>query len=141
MKGSSKGKGKEPVRGDDEIELGEIEVGKKIQHGIGDDFIPFEVGEDGGTADKHEQLDARQKGKGVEREWDKGKLLHEHGGDGRSRGTKRKHDDLSDDDGRNYKRTWPVARSAPWVNDVDWDSCHNVAEFGSLREIHVAYPC
>lgn len=128
VEGSSKGKGKELVRGDDEIELGEIEVGKKIQHGIGDDFIPFEVGEDGGAAYQHEQLDARPKGKEVEREWDKGKLLHGHDGDSRSRGTKRKHDDLSDDDGRTYKRTWPVARSAPWVNNVDWDGCRNVAE-------------
>ncbi|KAI6139581.1 hypothetical protein BKA82DRAFT_4223326 [Pisolithus tinctorius] len=120
------------------LNRGRIEVGKKIQHGIGDDFIPFEVGEDGGTADQHEQLYARQKGKGVEREWDKGKLLHEHDGDSRSRGTKRKHDDLSDDDGRNYKRTWPVARSAPWVNDVDWDSCHNVAEFDEVRTLIVS---
>ncbi|KAI6008653.1 hypothetical protein EDC04DRAFT_2548257, partial [Pisolithus marmoratus] len=120
-------KGKEPVRSD-ELEPGEIEIENKIQHDIGDDFIPFEVSEDEGTADQHNQLDARQKGKEVEREWDKGKLPG-YDGDSRSRGTKRKHDDLSDDDGRPHvRRQWPVARSAPWLNDVYWDSCRNVAE-------------
>ncbi|KAI6103594.1 hypothetical protein F5141DRAFT_216454 [Pisolithus sp. B1] len=118
-------KGKEPVRSSDILEPGEIEVEKKIQHDIGDDFIPFEVGDDEDTVGQHEQLDTPQKGKEPEREWDKGKLA----GENRSRGTRRKHDDLSDDDGRPHRRTeWPISRSAPWVNDVDWDSCRNVAE-------------
>ncbi|KAI6036025.1 hypothetical protein BKA83DRAFT_117132 [Pisolithus microcarpus] len=121
-------KGKEPVRSSDALEPGEIEVEKKIQHDIGDDFIPFQVGEDEDTVGQHERLDARQKGKEPEREWDKGKLAG-HVEESRSRGTKRKHDDLSDDDSRRYRRTeWPISRSAPWVNDVDWDSCRNVAE-------------
>ncbi|KAH0826966.1 hypothetical protein J3R83DRAFT_4625 [Lanmaoa asiatica] len=71
----------------------------------------------------------RQKEKATEREWDKGKPPRM--GDEEGRGMKRKYGSDEEDD-RAHRRRQSFkpydARKAPWVPQVDWDSCHNVAE-------------
>ena len=74
---------------------------------------------------------ARQKEKATEREWDVGKPPRKSDKDGR--GMKRKHDSAFDDEeDRAYRRRQRLepydARKTPWVSQVEWDSCHNVAE-------------
>lgn len=98
---------------------------------IGDDFVPFAVsdGEDSPRAKLRSER-ARQKEKAPEREWDVGKPPRT-GDEGR--GTKRKHDSaLNDEDDRARRRRQRFEpyddRKTPWVSQVDWDSCHNVAE-------------
>lgn len=121
-------KGKEPIRNGDP-EPGEIKV--KAPE-IGDDFIPLGASdtEDSPQAKPRSER-ARQKEKATGREWDKGKPRRT--GDEDGRGVKRKYDFASDEEDdradRRRQRFEPYdARKTPWVSQVDWDSCHNVAE-------------
>ncbi|KAG6335160.1 hypothetical protein ID866_3922 [Astraeus odoratus] len=118
-------KGKEPIRLDDS-EPGEVEVATKT-YDIGDDFIPLGASDDGSAAED-ERISDRKKTE-PEREWDRGKSSR-YDRDERRRGTKRRHDDLSDDDDdRGYRRApMQVPRKSPWVADIDWKGCNNVAE-------------
>ncbi|OBZ65685.1 Poly(A) RNA polymerase cid14 [Grifola frondosa] len=80
------------------------------------DFIPFELSDTevvAPVADSHQV-----------REWDRGK------GKGRERGPKRKTDEVDLNDGyvNKKQRVAAASRKAPWVKDVDWDSCTNVSE-------------
>ena len=118
-------KGKEPVRND--VEVGEIEEETKTKtYNIGDDFIRFEVSD---AENSGEEVRRSDKGKAPERDWDKGKPPR-YDDDHHRRGTKRKHDDLSDTDDREPRRAaWQVqSRIAPWVVNVDWGNCRNMAE-------------
>lgn len=117
-------KGKEPIRNGD-IEPGEIKI--KTPE-IGDDFIPLAASGTEASHEKPRSERARQKEKGKEREWDIGKPPRT--GDEEGRGTKRKYDYVFDEeDVRAYSRRQRFeSRKAPWVSQVDWDSCHNVAE-------------
>ena len=121
-------KGKEPVR-NGYHEPGEIKV--KAPE-IGDDFIPLAASDtEGSPQGKPRSERARQKEKATEREWDIGKLPR--AGDGEGRGVKRKYDlVLDEEDDRAYGRRQRFepndARKTPWVSQVDWDSCQNVAE-------------
>lgn len=125
---SASHKGKEPIHNDDP-EPGEIKV--KTPE-IGDDFIPFGVsGREASPREKPRSERARQKEKATEREWDIGKPQRMDDGEGR--GTRRKHDSSFDEeDDRAYRRKQRFEpydiRKTPWVSQVDWDSCHNVAE-------------
>ena len=118
-------KGKEPARNGD-IEPGEIKV---KQPEIGDDFIPLGVSDtEASPQDNSRSERARQKEKAKGREWDVGKPPRV--GDEEGRGTKRKYDYVFDEeDVRAYSRRERFEpRRAPWVSQVDWDSCYNVAE-------------
>lgn len=117
-------KGKEPVH--DDFEPGEVEQETKT-YDIGDDFIPFEDNDGEVSAEEVRRSD---KGKAPEREWDKGKPPRYDDNHLGGRGSKRKRDDLSDNDDRGRRRTeWQVqSRSAPWVVNVDWGNCRNIAE-------------
>ena len=113
-------KGKKPIRnGDINVKTPEL----------GDDFVPFVVsGEEDDPQGKPRSERARQKGK--ERDWDVGKPPR---GDEENRGRKRKYDSAFDEDvDRAYKRKQRfesyATRKTPWVSQVEWDSCHNVAE-------------
>lgn len=104
------------------------------------DFIAFDD-EPESQEDEPEALNPKGKGKqragspsanGKEpyaREWDKGKgrML---ANDDRGHGRKRKVDEVDLRDGYDNKkqRLNAASRRAPWVWDVDWDSCRNVAE-------------
>ncbi|KIJ09079.1 hypothetical protein PAXINDRAFT_102356 [Paxillus involutus ATCC 200175] len=127
---SASRKGKEPVRNGDR-ELGEVEV--KVSE-IGDDFIPLGVSDNEATPseEKRRSEKTRQEEKGAEREWDRGKTTRQDR-DEESPGTKRKYELVFDEeDDWAYRRSQryerPVARMAPWVSQVDWDSCRNVGE-------------
>ena len=113
-------KGKEPMRD------GDVEPGMTLfRVGVSNTEVSLE---------KPRSEQARQNEKGTEREWDVGKLQRMGREDGR--GTKRKYDDVSDgEDDRAYRRRERFeSRKAPWVSQVDWDSCHrNVAEMYVLR--------
>jgi hypothetical protein len=68
------------------------------------------------------------------REWDKGKSK----GRGRDRdsGRRRDRDSYGDDGYANKKqRTDAASRKAPWVADIDWDDCNNVAEMYVLSHL------
>jgi non-canonical poly(A) RNA polymerase PAPD5/7 len=121
-------KSKEPIRNADPTQ-GEINV--KAPE-IGDDFIPLAVSdtEDSPQAKPRSER-ARQKERATGREWDIGKPPRT--GDEEGRGLKRKYDFASDEEDdradRRRKRFEPYdTRKTPWVSQVDWDSCHNVAE-------------
>jgi non-canonical poly(A) RNA polymerase PAPD5/7 len=127
---SASRKGKEPVRNGDR-ELVEVEV--KVSE-IGDDFIPLGVSDNEATPseEKRRSEKTRQEEKGAEREWDRGKTTRRDR-DEESPGTKRKYELVFDEeDDWAYRRSQryerPVARMAPWVSQVDWDSCRNVGE-------------
>lgn len=121
-------KGKEPMRNGNP-EPGEIKV--KTPE-IGDDFVPFAVSdaEDSPQGEpRSERVRQREKEKVGEREWDVGKPPRT--GDEERRSTKRKYASDEEDD-RAYRRRQRFepydARKTPWVSQVDWDSCRNVAE-------------
>jgi non-canonical poly(A) RNA polymerase PAPD5/7 len=130
------GKGKEK---ESELELGELPNDSSRSFEIGDEFIPFAVSDNEAEAPKTQ--DSRRSNveitqeKTREREWDKGKLdTHgdgsRHGG---GRGTKRTYEMVFDDeDLRDHRKRrqdfHPTSRKAPWIAEVDWDGCRNVAE-------------
>ncbi|EKM82354.1 hypothetical protein AGABI1DRAFT_52475, partial [Agaricus bisporus var. burnettii JB137-S8] len=62
-----------------------------------------------------------------ERDWDRGKPGRRRS---RERGRKRTHDAIDYDDGfaNKKQRLDAASRKAPWIYDVDWDSCRNVSE-------------
>lgn len=118
-----------------ELELGELPNGSGRAFDIGDDFLPFVVGDDEDIVSKTQESCGREKA--PEREWDKGKTKPEdgdgsHDRDRGGRGTKRKYEMVFDEDSLDYRQRrqhyHPASRKAPWVSNVDWDSCHNVAE-------------
>ncbi|KAF9218364.1 hypothetical protein BS17DRAFT_742293 [Gyrodon lividus] len=124
-------KGKEYARNGDH-EPGEVEV--KVPE-VGDDFIPFLVDDNEApppSEEKRRSEKTRHQDKAPEREWDRGKALRLDR-DEESHGTKRKYDLVFDEEddwayrkSQRYERQ--VTRMAPWVSQVDWDSCLNVAE-------------
>jgi non-canonical poly(A) RNA polymerase PAPD5/7 len=130
------GKGKEK---ESELELGELPNDSSRSFEIGDEFIPFAVSDNEAEAPKTQ--DSRRSNveitqeKTREREWDKGKLdTHgdgsRHGG---GRGTKRTYEMVFDDeDLRDHRKRRQdfhhTSRKAPWIAEVDWDGCRNVAE-------------
>ncbi|CCM06442.1 uncharacterized protein FIBRA_08704 [Fibroporia radiculosa] len=96
------------------------DIPSKEQNSFGDtDFIAF-------TFSDEEDQDVEDRRPEV-REWDKGKSRTS---DRDHTGRKRKVDDSSLDDGYANKkqRVAAASRKAPWVADIDWDSCTNVAE-------------
>ncbi|OAX37121.1 Nucleotidyltransferase [Rhizopogon vinicolor AM-OR11-026] len=120
---------------DTEFELGEPPNGSSRPFDIGDDFLPFVASDSEEKVSKTQESHRREKA--LEREWDKGKS-REGDGDGShdrdrgARGTKRKYEMIFDEDSWDYRQRrqdlYPASRKAPWVADVDWDSCRNVAE-------------
>ena len=106
-----------------DVELGEIKMPE-----LGNNFIPLGMNDTEVSQEKPRSERVRQKEKGTEHEWDVGKAQRMGREDGR--GTKRKYDDVSDEvDDRAYRRRQRFEpRKAPWVSQVDWDSCRNVAE-------------
>lgn len=121
-------KGKEPIRNGDP-EPGEINI--KAPE-IGDDFIPFGASDtEASPREKPRSERARQKEKATEREWDIGKPPRMDDREGR--GMKRKSDSAFDEeDDRGHRRRQRFEsydnKKTPWVSQVDWDSCHNVAD-------------
>ncbi|KAI0672801.1 hypothetical protein C8Q78DRAFT_970483 [Trametes maxima] len=94
------------------------------------DFIAFALSEP-------EDVQPAQEDRPPEREWDKGKSKgrgkekeRERGGGGEHAGRKRKVEEVDFDDGYTNKkqRVAAASRKAPWAQDVDWESCANVAE-------------
>lgn len=110
------------------------------------DFIAFSFDDDELEShdEEHEDMDPKGKGKqraaspsargkdSYAREWDKGKSRLAN--DDRNHGRKRKVDEVDLNDGYENKkqRVNAASRRAPWVWDVDWDSCRNVAEMYAL---------
>jgi non-canonical poly(A) RNA polymerase PAPD5/7 len=121
---NGKGKGK-----DTELELGELPSGSSRAFDLGDDFLPFVVSDEEEKISKTQESHRREKV--PEREWDKGKP-REGDEDRGGRGTKRKYEMVFDEDSWDHRQRrqdyHPTSRKTPWVDDVDWDSCHNVAE-------------
>ncbi|CAL1705450.1 unnamed protein product [Somion occarium] len=105
------------------------------------DFIPFSFDDEPELYEEPEAVDSKGKQKANDtqtenekepyaREWDKGKsrMLAK---DSRSQaGQKRKSEqlDFNDDYLNKKQRVDAASRRAPWVWDVDWESCNNVAE-------------
>lgn len=81
-----------------------------------DDFVAFTFSD---GEDKYEEDDTPI------REWERGKRSYEG-----SHGKKRKADEVEREDRYSSKRNRldHVPRKAPWVVDVDWQSCNNVPE-------------
>ncbi|TFK46660.1 Nucleotidyltransferase, partial [Heliocybe sulcata] len=90
------------------------------------DFVPFDFDlDDDGLADGGRSKEKKREREEHVREWDMGKRKAAD-----SPGKKRKVEEYDQDDGYANKRerTNAACRRAPWVHDVDWDSCNNVAE-------------
>ncbi|KII88238.1 hypothetical protein PLICRDRAFT_111020 [Plicaturopsis crispa FD-325 SS-3] len=109
---------------------------------IGEDFVPF-VDSEPPTPPPTEHADtARRKDRDRDtrrddaptREWDKGKgRTRDWEWDSRNdSGSKRKHDTMIDMDevyaNNRKQREQAQSRRAPWLDNIDWDSCNNVAE-------------
>ncbi|KAH7914043.1 hypothetical protein BJ138DRAFT_1133701 [Hygrophoropsis aurantiaca] len=118
-------------------EPADVQAGPSKTFESNDDFIPFLIESEDATPEPEEPRHddrLRVKERASEREWDKGKDTRrmderDKDRDGRH-GEKRKYDmifDPADTDDWAYRRQ-PPSRKAPWVRDVDWDSCNNVAE-------------
>jgi non-canonical poly(A) RNA polymerase PAPD5/7 len=92
------------------------------------DFIAFRFEDD---PEIHDHFRKEDKEEPREREWDKGKRkAQEHDTIG---GRKRKADfDRSDGYNSKKERTDAASRKAPWVTDVDWEGCANVAELSAF---------
>lgn len=94
---------------------------------LGDDFVPFTLSE---------PEDEAPPAPAPRREWDEGKRSprgrdRERGRDGeRERGAKGKEREVERDDGYASKkqRVDAASRRAPWVAEVEWERCANVAE-------------
>lgn len=105
------------------------------------DFIPFSFDDEPEEQEEEEEpFDPEGKGKQransstnarepYAREWDKGKS-RVLASDDRRHGHKRKVDEVDRQDGYDNKkqRADAASRRAPWVWDVDWENCRNVAE-------------
>ena len=96
------------------------------------DFIAFRFDDD---PEVHDHFRTEDKEEPRERDWDKGKekvQVRDNVG-----GKKRK-TDFDRNDGYNKKERLDAAsRKAPWVTDVDWEGCANVAElFASFHWLY-----
>ncbi|OJT08695.1 Poly(A) RNA polymerase cid14 [Trametes pubescens] len=96
------------------------------------DFIPFSFSD---LEEPAEPAAPAQQDWPPEREWDRGKgksreKERERGDEREHAGRKRKVEEVDFDDGYANKkqRVAAASRRAPWVNNVDWDKCANVAE-------------
>ncbi len=92
------------------------------------DFIALTFEDD---PEVHDRFGKEDKEEPPERDWDKGKgKAQERDGIG---GRKRKAD-FDRNDGYNTKkeRTDATSRKAPWVADIDWEGCTNVAELSAF---------
>lgn len=114
-------------------ELGELPSSSSRAFDIGDDFLPFVVSDDEEKVTKTQESHRREKA--PEREWDKGKRRERDDSRERDRGgqgTKRKYEMIFDENPRDYRQRRqdypPASRKAPWIADVAWDNCRNVAE-------------
>ena len=96
----------------------------------GEDFIPF------ASLDENDAPSTR-KGSPPAREWDEGKPKDKgkereraREGEGGGAGRKRKAEEIDFNDGYANKkeRVAAASRKAPWVRDMDWEHCANVAE-------------
>jgi hypothetical protein len=90
------------------------------------DFIALRFEDDPAVQDRFRKEDKEEP---RERDWDKGK------GKAQERdnvGGKKRKADFDRNDGYNKKERMDAAsRKAPWVTDVDWDGCANVAELSA----------
>ncbi|TDL24987.1 hypothetical protein BD410DRAFT_826904 [Rickenella mellea] len=84
----------------------------------GDDFIAFEP-----SFDEGEDLPAQPV-----REWDRGKPRNWDRADDRAKRKRGDDYDVNDGYANKKQRVNAAARKAPWAQDVDWESCTNVAE-------------
>ncbi|KDQ61225.1 hypothetical protein JAAARDRAFT_124189 [Jaapia argillacea MUCL 33604] len=91
----------------------------------GGEFIPFDF-PDSDDEGKKERKEEREERKVFVREWDRGKHWSADGDSPR----KRKADEYERDDGYENKkqRVDAASRKAPWIENVDWKRCNNVAE-------------
>lgn len=90
------------------------------------DFIAFRFE---GDPDVHDHFRKEDKEEPREREWDKGK---ERAQDRDNVGGKKRKADFDRDDGYSKKERMDAAsRKAPWITDVDWEGCANVAELSA----------
>ncbi|EIW60204.1 uncharacterized protein TRAVEDRAFT_164816 [Trametes versicolor FP-101664 SS1] len=102
------------------------------------DFIPFSFSD---PEEPAEPAPAKEDWPPA-REWDRGKgksreKERERGDERESAGRKRKVEEVDFDDGYANKkqRVAAASRRAPWVNNVDWDRCANVAEMYARIEV------
>ncbi|KAI0693342.1 hypothetical protein BC835DRAFT_1406809 [Cytidiella melzeri] len=120
--------GLSPLDGAENAEAGSSQLsgGTTSAAGFGEeDFIRFEFSdaeeempsEDGEVEERRKDTRSSDKGKGKAREYENGRR-------------KRKSDEIDYDDGYANKKERMDANSrrAPWVADVDWENCRNVAE-------------
>ena len=119
-----KGKGKEEVEVEvlDEHALTDSREGKsKRDHG-----------EDSRTSDRKGKSRARDPSpRRSEREWDRGKKREREDDERyerRNGSHKRKHDEYDDGYTNKKQRLDAASRKSPWVNGLNLDRCHNVAE-------------
>jgi hypothetical protein len=96
----------------------------------GDGGREWDIGEDIREAQRRRDRDQRRKDRerSLSRSRDKGKE-RAHGSNQNG-----KHEMVFDfRDGYSERRVDTTSRKAPWVSDVDWESCRNVAEMYRLR--------
>lgn len=90
------------------------------------DFIALGFEDDPEVHDRSRKEDKEEP---REREWDKGKGRAQ---DRDNTGGKKRKADFDRNDGYNKKERMDAAsRKAPWVTDVDWEGCANVAELSA----------
>jgi non-canonical poly(A) RNA polymerase PAPD5/7 len=90
------------------------------------DFIALGLEDDSEVHDRSRKEDKEEP---PEREWDKGKGKAQ---DRDNVGGKKRKADFDRNDGYNKKERMDAAsRKAPWVTDVDWEGCANVAELSA----------
>jgi len=137
-----RGRGQEEVIDvDAETEAGpstiahEKEVGKEtVTFELGDEFIPLALDSDTereGKGKDRERERRRTRGSSREREWDKGKgRAQDWERERDSSARKRKADEYDRGDAyvNRKQRTETASRKAPWLVDLDWEGCTNVAE-------------
>ncbi|KAF5358558.1 hypothetical protein D9756_001196 [Leucocoprinus leucothites] len=118
-----------------QLQLGETVTVAQKSTAFVEEFIAFVPSDDEAEESKPKSGKARGKEPArdvpstSERDWDRGNFRErsrERGGDSR----KRKHDVVDFDDGyvNKKQRIDAASRKAPWVYDIDWDDCKNVAE-------------
>ena len=90
------------------------------------DFIAFGFEDD---PEVHDRFHKEDKEEHRERDWDRGKGRAQ---DRDNVGGKKRKADFDRNDGYNKKERMDAAsRKAPWVTDVDWEGCANVAELSA----------
>jgi len=110
---------------------GQTKIVPRTSTAFVEDYIAlFSDGEEAQNEKDKSKESVREAQPANNREWDQGKVRERSRGRGGESTKKRKHDAVDFEDGYANKkqRMNAASRKAPWVYDIDWEDCRNVAE-------------